>query len=188
MMIIIWTISKLNRSYSVQNIKFLPAIESKASKKPNSKESTTKSFSKTKSQKTKNFKSKSTNSSQNLPISTFSTSNRPNTPNSSKSNSIALINFANKIKTEWNNLTLNFKDLKLYAKPKILKKITWSSKLKRKIKSSNNKTKSIGSLLKPLLKVSLFSRAENPKTFKIFGLNGKISLKLSVKINGQLPN
>jgi hypothetical protein len=85
-------------------------------------------------------------------------------------------------------LTLNFKDLKLYAKPKILKKITWSSKLKRKIKSSNNKTKSIGSLLKPLLKVSLFSRAENPKTFKIFGLNGKISLKLSVKINGQLPN
>jgi hypothetical protein len=33
----------------------------------------------------------------------------------------------------------------------------------------------------------LFSRAENQKILKTFGLNGKTFLKLSVKINGQLP-
>lgn len=93
-------IFRLNLNYSAQNIKSQPAIEFKASKKPNSKESTTKNFSKIKSPKTKNFKSKFTNSSQNLPISTFSTSNPPNTPNDSKSNSTALTNFANKTKTE----------------------------------------------------------------------------------------
>ena len=178
-------IFKRSPSCSVQNIKYHPVIESKANKKQNFKESTTKNFSKIKSPRTKTSKSKYTNWSRNSLISTYSMKNPPNTLKGLKNNSTTQIKYASKTKIECNNWTWNSKDSKVYAESKTLKKIIYWSKQKSKTKRSNNRTKSTESLLKPLLKVSSSSKAKNPKIFKTSGRSGRISLRLSVKINGQ---
>ena len=182
---IIWTISKQSTSCSVQNIKYHPVNGTKTNKKHNFKESTTKNFSKMKFQRIKISKSKFTNWNRKLLISTYSMKNPQNTRKSLKNNSITPIKFANKTKTEWKNLTWNSKDSKVYADSKTIKKIIYWSKPKSKIKCSSSKTKSTESLLKPSLKVSSSSKVKNPKIFKTFGRSGRISLKPSVKINGQ---